>query len=168
MLYVPWQHIADWKCNACGTCCKSYNVVLNFLEWLKIIKNYGAETTASSLNKLFIKRRHDGSCFFLYNIANMHLCELQQMKPKACKLWPFKISCKPEYGFANEAFYGFGENRFFVYADSSCSGLRYGKPTWEFINYTLKEFLDIAMGLRIEQHKTTANFNLRSYVKLRV
>jgi Fe-S-cluster containining protein len=136
--------------------------VVNFHEWLRIVKNYGVETTASSVNKLFIKRRSDGSCAFLYNLSNAYLCGLQQMKPKACKIWPFKIVSKPEFGYANGAAYGYGENRLFVYADSTCSGLRYGKPTWEFSNHILKEFIEIALGFRIEQYKTTANINFSS------
>jgi len=168
MVFVPWQYIGDWKCNACGVCCKAYSVVLNFQEWLKIVKNYGVEITSSGLNKLFIKRRGDGSCVFLYNVSNMYLCGLQQMKPKACKLWPFKVLSKPEFGYANEAAYGYGENELFVYADSTCSGLRYGKPTREFAGHTLKEFIEIALGLRSEQYKTTADLGfLQPYIQLR-
>jgi Fe-S-cluster containining protein len=96
MQFVPWQYIADWKCGACGLCCRAYSVVLNFQEWLRIIKNYGVETTTSGLNKLFIKKKSDGSCAFLYNPSNTYVCGLQHMKPKACKLWPFKILGKPE------------------------------------------------------------------------
>jgi Fe-S-cluster containining protein len=162
MLFVPWQYIADWKCNACGVCCRAYSVVVNFHEWLKIVKNYGVETTASDLNKLFIKRRNDGSCVFLYNLSGTYLCGLQQMKPKACKIWPFKIVSKPEFGYASEAAYGYGENRLFVYVDSTCSGLRYGKPTSEFADRTLREFIEIALGLRSNQYKTTANINFSS------
>lgn len=169
MLFVPWRYVADWKCNACGSCCKAYSVVLNFPEWLRIVKNYGVEKTVSVLNKLFIKRRRDGSCFFLYNISSMHLCGLQQMKPKACKLWPFKIASKPEFGYANEANYRYGESKFFVYADSTCSGLRYGNPTWDFTNYTLKEFVEVALGIRSKQYKTTANLSsLQPYPEFRV
>jgi Fe-S-cluster containining protein len=159
MLFVPWQYIADWRCSACGQCCKAYSVVVNFHEWLKIVKNYGVETTAPGLNKLFIKRRSDGSCFFLYNVSGMYLCGLQQMKPKACKIWPFKIVRAPEFGYVKEAAYDYGENRLFVYADSTCSGLRYGRPTQKFIGYTLKEFIEIALGLRNEQLKTTGDIN---------
>jgi Fe-S-cluster containining protein len=162
MLFVPWQYIADWKCNACGICCKAYSVVVNFHEWLKIIKNYGVEATASGLNKLFIKRRNDGSCVFLYSLSGMHLCGLQQMKPKACKIWPFKIVRTPEFGYANEASYVYGGNRLFVYADSTCTGLRYGKPMLEFSGYTIKEVIEIALGLRSEQFKTTGNINFLS------
>jgi len=88
------------------------------------------------------------------------------MKPKACKLWPFKILGKPEYGYASESAFGYGENRLFIYADSSCRGLKYGKPTWEFTSHKLTEFIEIAMGFRNEQYKTTANIglNARNYI----
>lgn len=169
MLFVPWRYIADWKCIACGNCCKSYSVVLSFPEWLKIVKNYGVDKTVSGLDKLFIKRRNDGSCFFLSHLSNTYLCGLQHMKPKACKLWPFKVLSKPNFGYANEAVYYYGGDKLFVYADSTCSGLRYGKPTWEFTNYTLKEFVEIALGRRNDQSKTTANIRfLQPYARFRI
>jgi len=168
MLFVPWQSIADWKCNMCGQCCRACSVVLNFPEWLKIVKNYGVERTVSGLNKLFIKRRSDGSCIFLYNLSNVHLCGLQHMKPKACKLWPFKVLSRPEFGYANEAAYYYGEGKLFIYVNSTCGGLRYGKATWEFANHTLREFVEIALGLRSKQYKTTADVALfQSYDQIR-
>jgi Fe-S-cluster containining protein len=157
MLFVPWRYIANWNCNTCGECCRAYSVVLNFQEWLKIVKSYGVDATVSGLSKLFIKRKSDGSCVFLHSFSNTCLCGLQYMKPKACKLWPFKVLHKPDFGNANEAVYDYGENRLFVYADSTCSGLRYGKPSWEFTNHAVKEFIEIALGLRNEQGMTTAN-----------
>lgn len=157
MQFVPWRYVADWSCIACGECCKLYSVVLNLQEWLSIVKNYGVEQTVSGLNKLYLKRKGDGSCSFLYGVPDMHLCGLQHMKPCACKLWPFKILTIPKYGYANEAGYNYGGNRIFVYADSACVGLRYGAPTWEFAYYTVREFVEIAMGLRSNQYKTTAN-----------
>jgi Fe-S-cluster containining protein len=159
MLFVPWRYIADWKCIACGQCCKAYSVVLNFQEWLRIVKNYGVETTVSGLNKLFIKRKSDGSCVFLYNLSNTHLCGLQHMKPNACKLWPFKVLSSPKFGYANEAVYYHNQNTLYVYADSTCAGLRYGKPSVEFVNYTLKEFVEIACGLRSDQKRTTGKIS---------
>lgn len=160
MQFIPWQYIFDWKCNTCGQCCKAYSVVLNFPEWLNIVKNYGVDKTASDLSKLFIKRRSDGSCIFLQDLSNVHLCRLQYMKPQACKLWPFKILGKPDFGHANEALYHYGGNKLFIYVDSSCSGVRYGRPSWEFVNQTLREFIEIALELRRQQFKTTANVNL--------
>ena len=169
MLFIPWRYIADWKCIACGKCCKSYSVVLSFTEWLGIVKSYGVNKTASGLDKLFIKRGSDGSCSFLYRISSMYLCGLQHMKPKACKLWPFKVLSKPKFGYANDAVYYYGERKFFIYADAACSGIRYGKPTSEFTNYTMKEFIEIALGLRSNQSKTTANIGfLNSYALLRM
>jgi Fe-S-cluster containining protein len=160
MQFVPWRHIADWRCVACGECCRLYSVVLNFHEWLKIVKSYGVEQTASGLDKLFLKRRGDGSCAFLCSFANVNSCSLQYMKPKACKLWPFKVLAQSKYGFANEATYCYGETTLFVYVDSMCSGVRYGKPSWEFANMTLKEFAEIAMGLRQTQHRTTSKIGI--------
>jgi Fe-S-cluster containining protein len=159
VLFVPWRYIADWKCDACGICCKAYSVVLNFHEWLKVIKNYGVEATASGLDKLFLKRRSDGSCVFLYNLSGMCLCGLQQMKPRACKIWPFKVVGTPKFGYASEAAYTCYGNKLFVYADSTCTGLRYGKPTLGFASYTMKELMEIALGLRSEQFKTTGDIN---------
>jgi Fe-S-cluster containining protein len=160
MQFIPWQYIFDWKCNACGRCCKDYSVVLNFPEWLSIVKNYGVDKTASGLSKLFIKRRSDGSCIFLQDLSNVHLCGLQYMKPKACKLWPFKILSRPEFGYANESSYQYGGSELFIYVDSSCSGVRYGRPSLEFADQTLREFTEIALELRRRQFKTTANVSL--------
>ena len=155
MLFVPWRYIADWRCIACGRCCRSYSVVLNFPEWLKIVKNYGVDKTVSGINKLFIRKRTDGSCVFLYRFSNRYLCVLQNKKPKACKLWPFNILSRPRYGYVNDAVYHNGEDKFYVYADSTCSGLLYGKPTKKFAKYTLLELVEIALGHRKDQFKTT-------------
>lgn len=155
--FVPWRYVADWKCVQCGDCCRLYSVVLNFHEWLGIVKNFGAEHTASGLNKLFIRRRSDGSCAFLQNSPYASFCALQNMKPRACQIWPFKILMNPQYGMANEAVFPLGDNRVFVYVDPACHGVRYGLPTYEFSNFTLKEFVEIAAGLRVHQLKTTSN-----------
>jgi Fe-S-cluster containining protein len=157
MQFVPWRYIAYWRCIECGKCCRLYSVVLDFREWITIIKNYGVGQTVSGLNKLYLRRKSDGSCSFLYNLSGVHLCGLQRTKPIACKLWPFKILDRPRHGYANDATYKYGENTIFVYADSYCDGITYGVPTWEFTNYTLKEFVEIAMGLRSDQYKTTGD-----------
>ncbi len=161
MQFIPWQYIADWKCTACGDCCKLYSVVLNFHEWLKIVNAFGVEKTISGLDKLYIKRGGDGSCAFLCNFSGLYLCGLQQMKPNACKLWPFKVLDEPKYAYANKAEFNFGGRKLFVYADSMCAGLKYGNPAWEFTNQTLIEFMEIALGIRKEQYKTTSNLVFR-------
>jgi Fe-S-cluster containining protein len=155
MQFVPWQHIADWHCKACGYCCKLYSVVLGFPEWIKIAKTFGAETTVNGLNCFYIKRQSDGTCSFLCNGANNYFCGLQSMKPEACKIWPFKVLAEPKYGEPNQAAYNYNGLHLFIYADTMCSGLRYGTPTWDFRNTTTKEFVEIALGIRQVQYKTT-------------
>jgi len=163
MQFVPWQCISNWKCTACGYCCKLYSVVLNFPEWLRIIKTFGAETTVAGLDRLYIKRVDDGSCAFLCHFANTYFCGLQQMKPGACKLWPFKVLTEPKYGQANHALFNYGGRRLFIYADAMCPGLRYGSPTWEFNFSTLREFVELALGTREVQCKTTRNLSFGAF-----
>ena len=157
MQFVPWRSVADWHCTSCGDCCRLYSVVINVHEWLQIAKNFGVENTASGLDKLFIKRADDGSCAFLCNLAGTYRCGLQNTKPRACQLWPFKILNVPKYGFANEAAYEFGQGKLFIYVDHMCNGIRYGRPTWEFASQTLREFVEIAMGARVAQLRTTGH-----------
>lgn len=154
--FVPWRYVADWKCIQCGDCCRLYSVVLHFNEWLNIVKNFGAGQTASGLNKLFIRRRSDGSCAFLQAGPYASYCTLQNMKPKACQIWPFKVLMRPQFGLVNEAVFPLGDNKVFVYVDPNCHGVRFGSPTYEFANFTLKEFVEIAAGVRVHQSKTTS------------
>jgi hypothetical protein len=155
MQFVPWQNIADWHCKACGCCCKLYSVVLNFPEWLRLTKTFGVETTVAGLDRFYIKRVDNGSCPFLCNDPNNYYCGLQNMKPEACKIWPFKVLSEPKYGDPNQAAYDYRGMRFYIYGDSMCSGLRYGAPTWDFRYTTIKEFTEIALGIRELQYKTT-------------
>jgi Fe-S-cluster containining protein len=163
MQFVPWRCIADWKCTACGYCCKLYSVVLKFPEWLSIVKTFGVETTVAGIDRLYIKRADDGACAFLCRFGNTYSCGLQHMKPGACKLWPFKVLSEPKYGQANQALFDYGGNKLFIYADSMCSGLRYGSPTWEFSFSTLREFVELALGTRQAQCKTTRNLNVSHF-----
>jgi Fe-S-cluster containining protein len=114
------------------------------------------EHTVSGLNKLFINRRSDGTCTFLNNGSKICLCGLQHMKPRACQLWPFKVLPTPQYGYPGEALYLYHGKPVFVYADPVCKGLRLGKPTFEFANSTMEEFVQIATGICNQQFRTTA------------
>jgi len=161
MQFVPWQNIADWHCIACGDCCKLYSVVISFNEWVSIAKMFGVETTVASPDRLYIKRVSDGSCAFLCRNANIYCCGLQNTKPQACKLWPFKVLSEPKYGEANRAAYDYGGMRLYVYGDNLCSGLREGEPTWDFRNTKVKEFAELALGLRNAQSRTTRQVAFR-------
>ncbi len=162
MQFVPWKNIADWQCDACGYCCKFYSVVLNFHEWLRLTKTFGVETTVAGLDRFFIKRVDDGSCAFLCNDFNNYYCGLQSMKPEACKIWPFKVLAEAKYGNSNQATYNCGGKQMYIYADTMCSGLRYGAPTWDFQYIKLKEFAELSLGIRTEQYKTTRSSRLKT------
>ena len=90
------------------------------------------------------------------------MCTLQNAKPRACQLWPFKVLMKPQYGFFKEAAFPIGENNVFVYADTMCNGLTLGLPTLDFANHIVREFVEIAAGLTGRQLKTTSNTSLWS------
>ena len=158
MQIIPWSQVRSWRCNACGSCCKHYEVVLKFPEWLSIVKNFGAGYTAPSISRFFLRKKADGSCVFLYKTPNTAFCSLQYAKPQACKLWPFKVSDKPKYGNPNNAVYQYNGQKFYVYADSACDGLTLGVPTQDFAYSVVPEFIEIALGLRRRQFKTTALF----------
>jgi len=153
--FVPWRQVSSWRCNGCGDCCRDYGVVLKFPEWLKIVNTFGQEKTVAGLERLYIRRREDGSCSFLCHFAGNYLCGLQGMKPDACKIWPFKVLVEPRYGEPTQACFELAGRRLFVYVDGNCPGLRFGAPSWEFAHGTLREFVELAAGARMVQHKTT-------------
>lgn len=156
MRIVPWSLISSWRCNACGKCCRDYDVVLKFPEWLSIVRNFGVEYTASSIDRFLLRRRPDGSCFFLCETPTMSFCTLQHSKPHACRVWPFKILERAKYGQPDEAEYYYGTRKLFIYVDLACLGLRYGTPTREYAYSVIPEFVENAFGVRRRQFKSTA------------
>jgi len=158
MVPVPWTFVHDWIGSACGVCCKGYDVVLEFPEWVRIVKAYGVDYTEPGVSRLYLRHKSDGSCAFLYNPYGKWVCSLQPMKPIACKLWPFKISDKPKYGKPNEAaYYTKEQRRLYVYVDPACIGLRWGMPSQNFQTVIVPEFVDLALGLRREQFYSTSH-----------
>jgi len=156
MQIVPWSAVKSWHCYACGICCRHYDVILKFPEWLSIVKNFGVEYTAPSVSTFSLRKRTDGSCVFLYKLPEASFCSLQNAKPQACRLWPFKVLDKPKYGKPNDAVYNYGNRKLFIYVDSACTGVRFGVPTQEFAFSVIPEFVEIAFGVRRRQFKSTA------------
>jgi Fe-S-cluster containining protein len=155
MRFVPWRQISSWRCTACGNCCRDYSVVLNFPEWMRIVQTFGAQSTVTGFDKLFLKRASDGTCVFLCRFAGTYLCSLQNMKPEACKIWPFKVLAEPKFGEAKDAAFDFAGKKLYVYADANCAGLHYGAPSWDFASVTLPEFAAIALGACGAQRSST-------------
>jgi len=153
--------VESWNCIACGACCKGFEVVLSFPEWVNIVRSYGVEFTKPSISKFNLKRRDDGACIFLCKYFDQWLCGLQHMKPLACKLWPFKILSRPKFGSPNEAFYNYKNQKLYVYVDPLCVGISWGNPAQGFMHNTMTEFAEIALGLREKQYYSTSNIPYR-------
>ncbi len=156
MMPIPWSYVQSWNCIACGICCRDYSVVLEFSEWLNVIRAFGAETTILSISKFYLRRRCDGTCVFLHKTLNIWLCGLQNMKPTAFKLWPFKVLDEPRFGRSDEASYLYNGKKFFIYADPFCIGIRWGNPVQEFMYKTLPELIEIALGFQERQYCSTS------------
>lgn len=156
MVPIPWRYVNSWGCTACGLCCKAFDVVLRFNEWLSLVRTYGVGTTTASLNKFYIKKKSNGTCIFLYKSYGRWLCGLQHMKPLACKLWPFKILDRPKYGRPSEAFYKYRGKKLFVYIDPFCPEITWGTPSRGFAYNVVPEFIELALGLREKQVYSTS------------
>jgi Fe-S-cluster containining protein len=157
---IPWRYVNSWNCIACGLCCRGYDVVLKYPEWVKIIQTYGIGVTRPGIDRFYLGKRANGSCIFLYRFFDRWLCGLQHIKPRACKLWPFKIYSQPRYGRSNQASYEYRDREFFIYVDHACTGLRFGRnPSDQLVSKTIPEVVEIALGLREEQLYSTSRIS---------
>ena len=154
MKAVPWRRIHNWTCTGCGECCR-LQVQLTTSEWLDLTHIYGYRIATQNIEGLFINKTLDGWCPFLYRTIGGCLCTLQQNKPLACRLWPFRISDHPRYGFKEEANFNHRGGTFYVYAIPYCRGIKYGTPTEHFVKNVLPEFVDLRLGFRRKQVFTT-------------
>ena len=163
MIPVSWRNVKSWNCIDCGACCRDYQIVLDFNEWVKIVRNYGVEATKPGLSKLYLRKKSDGTCIFLTKLGDTFLCRIQHMKPKTCKIWPFKIFFRHKFGIPREALCRHRDRNSFVYVDPTCLGLRWGKPSQEFKYRILTEFIEIAAGLRENQFHSTSKIQYRPH-----
>jgi len=112
---------------------------------------YGYNIAIQNVDGLFINKTVDGWCPFLYRTMGGYSCSLQQTKPLACRLWPFRVSDHPRYGFPEEARFHHRGSVFYVYAIPYCRGIMYGTPTEHFVKNVLPEFVDMRLGFRRTQ-----------------
>ena len=154
---IPWRLVHDWVCQACGECCKHYIVELTPHEYAKIVQTYGYSPVTVSLGKMYLKRRADGSCFFLHEVGGRNLCGLQPIKPKACKLWPFQVFEHPSFGYPELSSYRYGRREFHVYVVPRCKGLYYGEPSHRLKKKVIPEILEIWLGLKVNQKYSTSS-----------
>lgn len=57
MIPIPWRYVESWSCIACGMCCKGYQVVLGFNEWVNLVRTYGVGVTQPGVNKFYLGKR---------------------------------------------------------------------------------------------------------------
>lgn len=163
MKIVPWSYVKSWSCLGCGEiCCTSSIIPLTVKEWLRIVQNFGFECAEPGLTGFYLKKTVENKCIFQYEFMGKHLCAIQEIKPKACKLWPFKIYRKPLYGFANDALFTYGGENFYVYLDTKCKGITYGKPSEELTKKIIPEFIEIMLDKREEQVYSTGRFPIKA------
>ncbi len=156
-MYLPWSRVRDFECYACGICCYYFRVPLQLHEALAIAKTFGPSTVTLLGGKQYIAKDDGEPCPFLVKLGGRQLCSLQDLglKPRACKLWPFRIYKKPEHGREEEAYFSHRLGEFYVYVDQRCPGISFGRPTPRLIS-TIEEAVEIWLGLRKEQTLTTA------------
>ena len=144
-------------------------MVLKPEEWARLVDLYGPSVVDVGHGKFYIRRRSDGSCVFLIRVGDKWFCGLQDMKPKACKLWPFKVISWPKYGRPNEAYLEYAGYPLYVYVDPYCPGIKWGTPEPSFVATTLREFVEIALGIKTEQEYSTSKLpeSLRLYLRAR-
>lgn len=156
-MYLPWSRVSDFRCYACGLCCYRFQIPLKPQEALSIERLFGPGYVTSVAGKLYIRKEEGGPCPFLVERNGKLVCHLQDLglKPKACKLWPFRIYHKPEYGRAEEAYFSHRLGSFYVYVDQRCPGIKLGRPKPRLIK-TIEEAVEIWLGARSNQLLTTA------------
>jgi len=84
------------------------------------------------------------------------LCQLQMfnMKPFACKVWPFKVMLKPDKVDREfEGLYQTSNKEYFVYLHPRCLGINRGNPA-DF-KKTIEEIISLWNGLDREQYYST-------------
>ena len=110
--------------------------------------------------KVYIGKEPGAKCPFLFRAGGRELCSLDLMgvKPVACKLWPIYVYERPVHGQAEEAYISY-RGSFYVYFDARCPGVKRGRATPK-VEQTVKEAIDIWLGVRKEQRLTHGSLKL--------
>lgn len=156
MNWIPWRSVRSWRCYACGRCCRKYAVNLTWEEYTKIGR-FWPDRVRIKKKKPYLGRKKGGRCKFL----SRNLCQLQMlnMKPFACKMWPFKVLLKPDKGDKEfNGLYQADGREYFVYLDPKCVGINRADPA-DF-KKTVEEMVNLWTGSRKKQHYSTNKVRL--------
>jgi Fe-S-cluster containining protein len=82
-----------FRCRKCGLCCREQPADLNEKEQQQIeakgFTGFSVNRAADGLEGLFIRRKKDGSCFFL---TKDNECRIYDIRPAGCRIQPFTIT----------------------------------------------------------------------------
>ncbi|RLF10111.1 MAG: YkgJ family cysteine cluster protein [Thermoprotei archaeon] len=160
---IPWSRVETWFCKACGECCKDYRVPVGGYEALKLIELFGSSCLELRDGRYYLKKRRDGRCIFQVQVGGNWICGIQDIKPLACRLWPFVVYKRPKLGYSSEAEFEFKGRRYYVYVDPECRGVKLGEPSDHLVEKVIPEFIALSEGYRLRQvHSTSQLVQLRS------
>lgn len=152
---VPWRKVHSWHCIACGACCREYIVPLRAHEYLRLKWTGFVE---ERYGRFYIKKINKRCPFQVEN-----LCILQgELKPVACKLYPFKIRRKG----SESAIFEYRGEKFYVYVDVFCPNVVLGKPS-ESLKRMIVEAIKIHLGEKKIVEDITCRFVNRKILTLK-
>lgn len=87
---VVFPSSVGFKCVNCGSCCRVQPPEVDLLEQKQIESNglRGFLEAPDEAGLRWIRRKKDGSCFFLEN----NKCQIYDVRPAICRLEPFTIT----------------------------------------------------------------------------
>jgi len=90
---VTFPDSVGFGCRKCGFCCREQPADLDEKEHQQIeakgFKGFSVDRAADGLEGLFIRRKKDGSCFFL---TKNNDCRIYDIRPAGCRIQPFTIT----------------------------------------------------------------------------
>lgn len=154
---IPWTKVRSWLCLACGECCKKFRVPLRAKEYAEIVSKFGYGAVTLDVGRAYLRGDPStGRCVFQRKVGGRWVCGIQEMKPLACKLWPFAVLDKPRGGGGREALYPRLGRKFYVYVDARCPGVELGAPSERFVAKVLPEVVKLSQGAEISQLYSTS------------
>jgi len=154
---IPWREVSSWACQACGNCCVGYRVPLKMDEYVRVNNLYGPSVMEYGVGKAYLKLRSDNRrCVFQKPLMDRWICTLQEIKPTACRLFPFRIHKEPVYKRGDNSAIRFRGKTYHVYMNPDCHGVIPGQPIPRFANQIIPEILGIGIGLAQKQKYTTS------------
>ena len=126
-------------------------------EWLELTRMYGYAIAEGNIGGFYLRKTIYEKCPFLLSGPAGFTCGLQNKKPLACKLWPFRVLSKPKYGCAEEAAFNYLQKKFYIYTIPNCPGIKWGRPVKWFVDKTLPELVGLRFGLQQQQRFSTSS-----------